>query len=424
MAKVIPFCGLRYRGKDLAKVTAPPYDIISASRQKNFYEMDKDNVIRLEYGITHPEDTEKNNRYTRAAAELHRMLGEGVLAKDEKPAFYIYQELFRHKGRELSLKGVVALVELSDYSEKKILPHEETLSKAKTDRFELMKATGCNFSQIYSLYNDASGALPELIDSLSQREPDVSFTAFDGLTQNLWVITDKKANAEITCLFEDKQLFIADGHHRYETALNYKRYMEGSGKTGGLWDYCMMFLVDMSAPGLVVYPTHRIVRDIKDFDINGLVKECESYFDLTPLSRENARNALANNSEKPAFVLYSRNGCWLLKLKDSDAMERALPDKSKEYRSLDVSVLHTLILEKALGIDKDNMAKQINLTYTRDADEGFAAVDGGEADCVFLLNPTKVSQIKEVSLVNEKMPQKSTYFYPKLITGIVMNMFD
>ena len=421
MTKVLPFNGLRYVGKDLSAVTTPPYDIISPQQQKAFYEMDRDNVIRLEYGYQSPEDTDSDNRYTRAAAELQRMLDEKVLACDEKPGFYIYEEIFNHAGRDMSLKGVIGIVELSEFSEKKVLPHEETLSKAKTDRFELMKATGCNFSQIYSLYNDESGALPELINQLSAGEPDVSFVAFDGLRQNLWIVSDKESTDRVSGLFADKQLFIADGHHRYETALNYKKYMEASGAEGELWKYCMMFLVDMSDPGLVVYPTHRIVRGIENFDGEALLAAIKENFDVIAIDKDAAEKALEENSDRNAFALYFDGKCFLLTLNNPAAMEQALPEKGREYRGLDVSVLHTLILEKALNIDKENMAKQINLTYTRDAEEGFKAVDSGEADCVFFLNGTKVSQIKEISLVNEKMPQKSTYFYPKLITGIVMN---
>ncbi len=418
---VIPFRGLRYSGKDMARVTTPPYDIISPREQEEFYNRDRDNVIRLEYGYQFPGDTDSDNRYTRAAAELRRMLDGGVLVRDDKPCFYIYEEIFTHAGREMSLKGIIAAVELSEFSEKKVLPHEETLSKAKADRFELMKATGCNFSQIYSLYNDRSGRLPALIGRLSEREPDLSFVAFDGLRQNVWVVSDPEVTGEISRLFEDKQLFIADGHHRYETALNYRRYMEEKGAQGDLWKYCMMFLVDMSDPGLVVFPTHRIVRGIEGFDGEKLVEAVKADFDVTEIERDGAEKVLAENAGRNAFVLYFGGKCRLLVLRDAAAMEAALPDKGPEYRGLDVSVLHTLILEKVLKIDKENMAKQINLTYTRDPEEGFAAVDGGQADCVFLLNGTKVSQIKDISLVNEKMPQKSTYFYPKLVTGIVIN---
>lgn len=418
---VIPFRGLRYADRDLSKVTTPPYDIISPQEQKAFYEMDKDNVIRLEYGYQFPEDTDDDNRYTRAAAELRRMLNEGALVRDEEPCFYIYEEIFSHGGKEMSLKGIIGAVELSEFSEKKVLPHEETLSKAKADRFELMKATGCNFSQIYSLYNDQSGQLPRFIDAFSKGEPDLSFVAFDGLRQNVWIISDPAVTGEISRLFEDKQLFIADGHHRYETALNYRRYMEEKGAGGELWKYCMMFLVDMSDPGLVVFPTHRIVRGIESFDGAKLVEAVKADFDVAEIRRGEAEKVLAENAEHNAFVLYFAGKCFLLTLRDSDAMKSALPEKGPEYRGLDVSVLHTLILEKLLKIDKENMARQINLTYTRDPEEGFAAVDGGRANCFFLLNGTKVSQIKEISLVNEKMPQKSTYFYPKLVTGIVIN---
>ncbi|MCH5188167.1 MAG: DUF1015 domain-containing protein [Oscillospiraceae bacterium] len=421
MTKVLPFRGLRPTGP-LNEITTPPYDIISPEEQKGFYEKNPDNIIRLEYGLMYDSDTDGDNRYTRAAKELKRMLCSGALRRDDADAFYIYEELFEHRGKQYSLKGVIGIVELSEFSEKKVLPHEETLSKAKADRFELMKATNCNFSQIYSLYNDEKQELPRLLDELSAREPDESFVAFDGLRQNLWIISDPSATAEISRIFSDKQLFIADGHHRYETALNYKRYMEENHAEGDLWKYCMMYLVDMSSPGLVVLPTHRIVHSLENFNAADIAKKAAADFDISDIDPSKAEEILEKHADKNVFVMYSEGGCSLFVLKDKAAIVSALPDKADEYRGLDVSVLHTLVLEKLMGIDKENMSKQINLSYTRSAAEGFAAVNSGKANCVFLLNPTKVSQIKSISLVNEKMPQKSTYFYPKLVTGIVMNM--
>lgn len=424
MTKVLPFKGLRFSADSLEKLITPPYDIISAEQQRAFYDMDRNNVIRLEYGITNDNDTDSDNRYTRASEELKRMLDEGALRRDDKDSFYIYEELFEHRGKQYSLKGVIGIVELSDFSEKKVLPHEETLSKAKADRFELMKATNCNFSQIYSLYNDKKQELPMLLDKLSSKRPDISFTALDGLKQNLWIVSDDKATAEISRIFADKQLFIADGHHRYETALNYKKYMQEKGASGDLWKYCMMFLVDMSSPGLVVLPTHRIVHGLDSFNCAEILEKARESFKITETDCAFAEETLEKCSDENAFIMYAKEGCFLFELSDKETMKRALPDKGEEYRALDVSVLHTLVLEKLMNIDKENMSRQINLSYTRSAADGFAAVDSGDADCVFLLNGTKVSQIKNISLVNEKMPQKSTYFYPKLATGIVMNMLN
>lgn len=421
MAKVLPFKGLRYTDKNLSKLTTPPYDIISPEEQLKFYEADPNNVIRLEYAITYPDDTPSNNRYTRSRIELERMLKDEVLKREEEAAFYIYEEIFQNNGETLSLKGIIGIVELSEFSEKKVLPHEETLSKAKADRFELMKATNCNFSQIYSLYNDQKQQLPKLLDSLSQREPDITFCAFDGLRQNVWIVSDKEKTDEITKLFEDKQLFIADGHHRYETALNYKKYMEENGGEGDLYKYCMMYLVDMSLPGLVVLPTHRIVRGLKDFNAQRLLEKAAEDFFVTETDMPEVEKVLRENSHKNAFAMYADKKAYVFVLKDKNTMARALEDRPVQYRDLDVSVLHTLVLEKLLGIDKQNMANQINLSYTRSVSEGVKAVDEASADCLFILNPTKVEQIKDISLVNEKMPQKSTYFYPKLVTGIVIN---
>ncbi|MDO4563183.1 MAG: DUF1015 domain-containing protein [Clostridia bacterium] len=427
MAKVVPFKALRYSDESqLSNVTTPPYDIISPSEQDAFYQKSEHNVIRLEYGKVFDQDSDSDNRYTRAAQFLSDWLADGTLKVEEADAFYIYEEIFENNGETLSLKGIIGRVELVEFSKRVVLPHEETLSKAKTDRFNLMKATNCNFSQIYSLYSDPSMALPAAIKRLSERKPDISFKSFDNLTQNLWIIKEPEETKRITDAFADKQLFIADGHHRYETALNYRNYLHEINGLSESANYCMMFLVEMEDKGLAVFPTHRLVRDLPAFNEAELVDKMQDNFRVEKVSADSSTifSTLAAHADKNAYALYTgKDYYYIITLKNPSAMDEALPDKTREYKTLDVSVLHTLILERNLGIDKANMAQQINLTYTRDFDEAIAGVRSGKFQCAFMLNATKISQIKDVSLINEKMPQKSTYFYPKLITGIVMNKF-
>lgn len=353
----------------------------------------------------------------------------GVLAKDEKTGIYIYEEEFTAYGERKKVKGIYTRVRLREFSEGIVLPHEETLSKAKTDRFNLMSTTFCNFSAIYSMYTDEERVIRTKIDALSDRKPDVEFTDYEGIVQRLWCIFDEDEIAFIEKAFEDKKLYIADGHHRYETALNFKKKLLEDGVIKDdthAGNYCMMFLADIDHEGLVVFPTHRMVKDLKDFDSAKALEGMAQYFDVEKMACTKClEKTLLKNADKNAFGYYDGKDPYLLIMKDTAeakaALDAMLEGKSDAYKSLDVSVLHNLILEKIFGIDKENMANQINLNYTRSYDEAIEKVDAGAYNCSFLLNSTKVRQIKDVATAGEKMPQKSTYFYPKLITGLVMN---
>jgi uncharacterized protein (DUF1015 family) len=317
--------------------------------------------------------------------------------------------------------GFIPLVKVEEISKGIVLPHEETLSKDKSDRLNLMNSAGCNFSQIYSLFTDESGEVFSLLCDIIKTTPCNAFTDADSVTHRLWVVDDRAFIEKITALLSDKKLYIADGHHRYETAMTYKEQNSGKGSA----DYVPMMLVNIENPGLVIFPTHRIVRDLERYEQSEIISKCEQYFDITQgMSRNAAETALdlAFKHGEKALVLYSGGGEFtFLKLKNTDVMQEFLPEKSKALRELDVSVLHTLVLERIFGIDKENMANQVNLTYTRSTDEAVSAVDEGRANCSFLLNACGVEEIRDVVSAGEKMPQKSTYFYPKLTTGLVMN---
>ncbi|MCL2697908.1 MAG: DUF1015 domain-containing protein [Oscillospiraceae bacterium] len=423
MAEIKAFKGLRYTEKagDIGNLCCPPYDIISEEERRQFLETNPHNIIRLELpqALT---DNPDADAYSAAGQVLRGWLADGILANDNEDSIYAYEMEFEVSGERKSVTGFVCLVKLEEFSKGIVLPHEETLSKAKTDRFNLMKATDCNFSQIYSLFNDDCGGVSALLSDVQKSAPISAFTDRDGVTHKLNIITDSETIQNITALMADKKIYIADGHHRYETALNYRNQLTGEKGTG---NYVPMTLVSMKHPGLVVFPTHRIVRDLSGYEHNEIIAKCAEYFDTTEnLNREKAERALEEayrNGEK-AFVLYCGNNNYTcLKLKDTEIMKQFMPEASTALRGLDVSVLHTLVLERIFGIDKENMANQINLIYTKKADEAVAAVDGGSANCCFLLNPTRVEEIGGAAAAGEKMPQKSTYFYPKLTTGLVMN---
>ena len=424
MAVIKPFRGMRFdteKAGELKTLCCPPYDIISEEERKEFIKQNEYNVIRLEL----PKEGE--DVYARAGEVLDMWRAKGVLIHEDKPAIYIYEMEFNAYNKRRSVKGMIARVKVEEFSKGVILPHEFTLSKAKTDRFNLMKATNCNFSQIYALYMDSEHTTLKTIDEQSDFDAQYEFTDDDNITHRLWVCTDEAVIAKLIKDFADRKLYIADGHHRYETAVNYRNWCRENGisKEGDPQDYQMIYLVDMEHPGLIVFPTHRLVRDLESFDKNKVLKSCEEYFDIEKYTSVGNMNTVLTKQYKEgkkAFAFYCGKGEWyLLTLKDLAVMDSVLPELSPASRQLDVSVLHSLVLEKTMGIDKENMANQINLTYTKFFEEAIMKVDKGEFQCSFILNPTRVTEIRDVAAAGEKMPQKSTYFYPKMITGMVMN---
>lgn len=430
MATIKGFKGLRYTEKagDLNLLVCPPYDIISDTQREEFVNKNQNNVVRLEL-------PKGENKYKDAGVTLKKWMDEQILKCDEKDSIYVYEMEFDCYGQRKSVKGFVSLVQLEEFSKGIVLPHEETLSKAKTDRFNLMSETFCNFSQIYSLYMDEKGEVYSAIDEISKKSPDMSVVDLENVKHSMWCIDDEQVIGKISNLFEDKKLYIADGHHRYETALNFHKHLceNNISSPNDLSGNIMMMLVDMENEGLVVFPTHRIVRDLEKFDLEDVLEKCNKYFDIKTMTVANKKEVLERAEKeleanyqinKKAFALYSgANTFTIMVLKDNEIIKNMLPNMSDSYCNLDVTVLHSLVLESIFGIDKENMAAQINLTYTKIVDEAIEAVDSKKANCSFILNPTRVSEIRDVALAGEKMPQKSTYFFPKTITGMVMNKF-
>lgn len=426
MAQISSFKGMRFdtdKAGKLKTLCCPPYDIISEEERLAFISNNEHNIIRLEKPTG-------DDPYNTARTILDKWEAEGILIREDKPALYIYEEEFTAYGRRNAIKGIICRLKLEEFSKGIVLPHEFTLSKAKEDRLNLMKATNCNFSQIYGLYMDSEHTSLKTIDELSSGKAELEFTDNDSITHRMWIVKDEAVIKKLVADFTDRKIYIADGHHRYETALNYRNYLRENGlaKEGDACDFQMIYLVDMEHPGLVVFPTHRLVRDLQSFDKDTVLKKCGEFFDIKEYDGTDNMEALLSESDKngnKAFGFYVGNSKWyLLTLKDITVMDALLPKQSVASRRLDVTVLHTLILEKIFGIDKENMAQQINLTYTKFFDQAISSVDNGSAQCSFVLNSTKVTEIRDVASEGEKMPQKSTYFYPKMITGMVMNKLD
>ncbi len=422
MAEVKAFKALRFTGAagDMSKNVCPPYDIISEEERLMFIAESENNIIRLEKPVG-------DNAYENAKKLYLDMSERGIIECDEKKGIYVYEEEFDALGNRYKIKGIFVRVRLEEFDKRIVLPHEETLSKAKQDRFDLMCSTFCNFSPIYCMYTDEKREISSLVDVMSEGKAEVEFEARDGVVQRIWKCEDESITDKVEELFKEKQLFIADGHHRYETGLRFRNHLM---ETGVIKDrnhdanFIMMFLIDMENSGLVVFPTHRMVTELESFNLEAALDGIKQYFDVTEIAEADIDAKLSENADNKANVMAAPDGRFYLSVMKKDAQKKLSemnPAKSDAYKNLDVTVLHSLILENILGIDKENMAKQINLKYTRDKNEAIEAVKSGKANCSFIINATKVEEIKAVALANEKMPQKSTYFYPKLITGLVMN---
>lgn len=417
MAEIKPFAPLVYTKKsgDIIFNVSPPYDIISPKEREELVGRSEYNVIGLELPIG-------DDRYNEAAKLLERFTSEGILAHDGKDGIYVYAETFNVKGKEYTVYGMICRVKLYDFSERVILPHEETLTKAKQDRFDLMCTTYSNISPIYALYSDGERVVPTALSKAMANEPIRSFKDEKDVWHRLWKIEDEATVATIVSAMKEKQLFIADGHHRYETALRFKKHLEEKGeleKTDAA--YQMMLLVDMENEGLVVFPTHRMVNPPEAIETEELLERISENFEICDITGSDPEAALEKNKDASSFVLCEGEKKYLLVLKNKDIMKEKMPEVSEAYRGLDVTVLHTLILGDILGIDKENMAGGKSLTYTRVLSEALEAATSTSARFVFLLNPTKIHEIKDVSLAGEKMPQKSTYFHPKPVTGLAIN---
>lgn len=436
MAMVKPFYGTRYNQniiQDLDDVTTPPYDIISSREQQQYYKRNPYNIIRLELGMEQSDDSDKNNKYTRAADCLKSWVQESVLQKEDRESYYIYQQKFMVNDVSYKRNGIIGVVRLQEFSEGVILPHENTLSKAKEDRYCLMEACNANFSPIFSLYRDNDGIIPEYIHTIiNQQKIDIQFTSSDHCTEFMWVVKEDATKKKILDAFTDKQLFIADGHHRYETALNFMKEMKrkNPNHTGDEpYNFIMMMLVEMNDPGLVVLPTHRIIRNTNRFDFKHMQQFLNEDFQITVLDEEKKDavelERILKANGKHSFMLFNRTikRFYLLKLRDYKTIDKVLADHSPSYRYLDVTILQTLILDRVLGINAYSLANQDYITYTRSIKEGIDLVLHGEHQIALFLNATDVEEIKNVSLSGEKMPQKSTYFYPKLHTGLVIHIF-
>ncbi len=431
MANLAPFRGIRYNPNkvdDLSKVVSQPYDRVRYGLQDEYYALHPYNIVRIIKGRELEDDSPGHNVYSRARDFYQTWLDAGILLRDTEPALYVYHQTFTlADGTELTRRAFISGLELAEFSEGIVLPHERTLSGPKVDRLNLLRATAVNFGQIFMLYPDAENRINLLFDAaIDGRSPDVDVRELleKDVRQQMWVVTDAGVIAAVVAEMAPKTgLIIADGHHRYETALNYRgemRMAHPHAPANAAFNYCMVTLVSMDDPGLTILPTHREIHSYTVKTTTQILGEAAVYFDVAPMVDRAALQAgLAGASATDCCIGFYDGAYFLLRLQDSEIMARIAPDHAPEWRSLDVSVLHELLIERIMGIDKERVAAKEHVEYHRDLDLAIARVDEGVAQCVFIMNPTRMAEVKACSEVGAKMPQKSTDFYPKVITGLV-----
>jgi uncharacterized protein (DUF1015 family) len=429
MATIRPFRGIRYNRekiKDLSSVVSQPYDRVRHGLQDKYYDQSPFSIVRIIKGKEQPGDGADGNVYTRARDAFEAWLQQGVLVREQAPALYVLHQTFTlPDGTSRTRKGLIAALELSGFDEGVVLPHERTHSGPKVDRLNLMRATEANFGHIFMLYpgdriNDLLGAAIEQTPGFEVRdlfEHDV--------LQQFWTVTDPQViEAVVEEMAPRRNLIIADGHHRYETALNYRDEMRAAhpdAPTNAGFNYRMVTLVSMVDPGLVILPTHRLIHSYGGMDGAAALRKAQEYFEVVPVADRAALEAALAEADPahPRFGFY--DGTYaVLTLGDVSVLERILPDRSPDWRLLDVSVLHELFIERVLGIDKEAIERKENIEYLRDPQMGYDAVDQCEAQFLLVMNPTRMEQVRACTAAGEKMPQKSTDFYPKVISGLVM----
>lgn len=441
MAVIHPFSALRYdvakAGVPARELVCPPYDVIDAALQNELYNRSPYNVVRIEYGKTTPKDSPGNDRYSRAATELSRWIAAGVLRRDAKPAFYVYEQTFdiasggASNSKVVVRRGVFGALKLEPFGTGTVYPHEETFGGPKADRLALMRTCKANLSPVFGLVPDDNAALSRaLAAATSAGSADVEVVESNGVKNRLWVVDDPARCAELGALLNWRNVFIADGHHRYETCCTYRneRRAEANDPEGTLnapYESTLMLCVPMSDPGLYILPTHRLIHAAPGIGKDSFLREASGLFAIHDAC-EAELLALAEESDGAVRigVIFSDGSHYILAATSAsaEAIAATAPGKSAQWLGLDVAVLQELVLKGVLRLREEKVLKKEGVSYTPDARRALEQVATPDSTFAmgFILRPTRIEQVRAVSLAGEKMPQKSTYFYPKLLTGLVL----
>ena len=444
MAEIQPFRAYRYDTGRVAPqdVLTQPYDKITPAMQERYYAASPYNLIAVEKGRVLPGDTPENSVYTRAARTIDEWIAQKILVQDAAPGIYVYSQEFFVPGTQTRRvrTGFIALLRIEDYESKVVFRHERTLSAPKADRIELLRQTRAQTGQLFLLYDDAARQIDSLLEEAASKSPQVELRDELGVAHRLWPVADTAFGKRIQNSMASKKIVIADGHHRYETALAYRnecRARAGRTDPQAASEFAMATFINTHSKGLTILATHRLISRLRDFNFDRLRKNVAALFDwysypfAKPEERTAAYNEFRKDFEKlnedrhtigayPGTVEPNVGAFYLFVLKRAVNLEDLLPDLSEAQRSLDVVLLHRLILEKGLGITAEAVAAESNVSYEREMDSAIAAVDNGAAQIAFLLNPVRVEQVTKIALGGDVLPQKSTDFYPKLLSGLAI----
>jgi uncharacterized protein (DUF1015 family) len=437
MASIYPFRAWRYNQSQirLDEVVTQPYDKISPAMQQAYYERSPYNLVRIILGLPELFDAERGESvYTRAARDFKAWREQGVLVQEKDPCIFAYSQRFKVPGSDevKERRGLIALGKLHDYSEQVVFRHEQTLSKPKSDRLNLLNSTHAHFGQIFMLYSDPAGSVDKILYD-GNASADAEVTDEYDVLHRVWRISDPAIIRLLISAMADKKLIIADGHHRYETALNYSKEHAPATPCKREHDThdlpqpafpeaaVMMTFVNMDSNGLVILPTHRVVHSLAGFDPAAFARAAEEFSTVERLPEGEAATYIQTLRQQKgvAFVAVTRTGAWLLRSKPQ-AVAAALSELPENQRQLDLSHLHTIVLDQLLGLDAEKVREQTNIRYLRDAAESVEQVRRGEADVAFLTNAVTMQQLREVAFAGSVMPQKSTDFYPKLLSGLTI----
>ncbi len=442
MAELVPFRALRYQPAkvpSLAPVVTPPYDVITPEQQEAFYQAHPYNIIRIELGKRLPTDNERDNCYTRAAGYLKSWIAEGVMGRDQDPAFYLCETTFVDPtGTTHTRRGFFGLLKVEDFEAGVVLPHERTFTSHKRDRFQLTVHTSANVSPIFALYPDGDNDVWQVLASAREPEPIADFVDPLGLHQRMYMVRDPQACRKVARLMATKHIFIADGHHRYETAIAYRDYMRARhphAPEDAPFNYVLVYLCSMSDPGLTILACHRLLPHLNGFSSSDFLAKAREFFDIHPMDptgdplrdSQLLTEALARHGNgAPTIALASADTqrLFMLKLKPGVMDREEGEDVQGPLKELDVVVLTRVVLERILGLDNEARDKEHTIRYMADTPKVLTQVRRGQAAVAFLLNPTRVEQVRAVAEARLIMPRKATYFYPKVLTGLVLNPID
>ena len=422
MIEIKPFRAFVYNQEKIGNmnnVVAPPYDIISKKEQDTYYRQSKYNVIRLILGKTYSKDTRGNNRYSRAAKLLKRWQKEDILIQDNRPCIYVYRQNYydEQTKRRIDRLGFIALFKIQDFDKKAIYPHEDTLPGPRKDRFELLKRTKANFSPVFSLYSDKLGKIDKILQKTLSKKPFIKITDGNKIEHALYRISDTKQINKIQDIMKRKKVFIADGHHRYETALKYRTYL----KDGVNKDYTMMYFTNLDSEGLKIYPIHRLIYDVNLRYLRGLLEDLKRYFSIEEVKDKEKMLSLviSSNPSDYKYGLYYSRRFYILTLESKSIVKKVTRKKKLSYvDKLNVTLAHRLIIRRILKVS-DN-----KVNYFHNVRDLIRQANRKKNRVAIFLSAITPDEIIKVALEDERLPRKSTYFYPKLYSGLVINKID